>query len=313
MGNDIADAAKVFLSRGVHIVKRRLQNGRREGDIVGGRAVACVYRKRLHCPRALIDRLVLPGNRLLRRGLLDGNHIREERAALARTLDFCAVKIRIPAVGIADLDLHCIKLSNCLLLRRIRHPIERLNARFVDGDKLANHLFHVLLGLFGEVRRHVSPTEIVSKQSLHLLGSKLPGRLAHGNAEVLLVKIEARVRKFRIEAATDAHQNCRTGKRLERCKISVRKEACRSLHRAGVEHENPICRRKPARGKHRAQVYVRELLFHRAERINIVDLIHIAIVLRVIGGLRHSLLRLIHKRRARCRVLLRKTRERKKL
>ena len=313
MGNDIADAAEVLLSRGVHIVKRRLQNGRREGDIVGGRAVACVYRKRLHCPRALIDRLVLPGNRLLRRGLLDGNHIREERAAFTRALDFCAVKIRIPAVGIADLDLHRIKLSNCLLLRRIRHPVKRLDPRFVDGDKLADHFLHVLLGLFGEMRRHIGSSEVVGKQGLHLLGSKLPGRLAHGNAEVLLVKIEARVRKFRIEAAAHSHNEPRAGKRLERCKISVRKEACRGLHRAGVEHKDPVRRRKPSRGKHHAQVYVRELLFDRAERINIVDLIHIAIVLRVIGGLRHSLLRLIHKRRARCRVLLRKTRERQKL
>ena len=176
-----------------------------------------------------------------------------------------------------------------------------------------NHFLDVLLCLFREVRFNIRASQIISQQSLHLLGSKLPGRLAHGNAEVLLVKIEARVRKFRIEAAADAHQNCRTGKRLERCKISVRKEACRGLHRAGVQHKDPVRRRKPGRGKHRAQVYVRELLFDRAERITVVDLVHIAIVLRVIGGLRHSLLRLIHKRRARCRVLLRKTRERQKL
>ena len=313
MGNDIADAAKVFLSRGVHIVKRRLQNGRREGDIVGGRAVACVYRERLHRPLRFIHGLILLGKRLLRRGLLDGNHIREERAAFTRALDVRLIEIGIPAVGITDLDLHRIKLSNRLLLRRIRHPVKRLDPRFVDGDKLADHFLHVLLGLFGEVRRHVSPAEIVSKQSLHLLGSKLLGRLAHRNAEVLLVKIKACIRKFRIEAAAHSHNEPRAGKRLEHRKISVRKEACRGLHRAGVQHEDPVRRRKPGRGKHRAQVYVRELLFDRAERIPVVDLVHIAIVLRVIGGLRHSLLRLIHKRRARYRVLLRKTRERQKL
>ena len=163
------------------------------------------------------------------------------------------------------------------------------------------------------MRRHVSPAEIVSKQGLHLLGSKLLGRLAHRNAEVLLVKIKACIRKFRIEAAADAHQNCRTGKRLERCKISVRKEACRGLHRAGVQHEDPVRRRKPGRGKHRAQVYVRELLFDRAKQITVVDLVHIAIVLRVIGSLCHSLLRRVDQLRTRLRVLLRKPRERQEL
>ena len=163
------------------------------------------------------------------------------------------------------------------------------------------------------MRRHIGSSEVVGKQGLHLLGSKLPGRLAHGNAEVLLVKIEARVRKFRIEAAAHSHNEPRAGKRLERCKISVRKEACCGLHRAGVEHEDPVRRRKPGRGKHRAQVYVRELLFDRAERIPVVDLVHIAVVLRVIGSLCHGLLRRVDQLRTRLRVLLRKPRERQKL
>ena len=310
MGNDVADAAEVFLSRGVHIIKRLLQNCRREGDVVGCCAVAGIDRKRLHEPVGLVNRRVLLGKCFFFCRRLNGDDVREERAALRRALDVGIIEIGLPAVGVADLDLHRVEFADCLLLCRVRHPVERFDARLVDLEEFVNHFLDVLLCLFREVRFNIRASQIISQQSLHLLGSNLLGGLGHIDAVICLCELDACLDEALIQAPADAHQNCRPGKCLQRCKTGIVKIARCRPHCARVRHQNPVAGGKTGRLVDLGKADFRELPLDVAELVDVVDFIYIPVFLRVIGCFGNLCLRRIDELCPLRRRLLGKTRKR---
>ena len=116
----------------------------------------------------------------------------------------------------------------------------RFDARLVDLEEFVNHFLDVLLCLFREVRFNIRASQIISQQSLHLLGSNLLGGLGHIDAVICLCELDACLDEALIQAPADAHQNCRPGKCLQRCKTGIVKIARCRPHCAGVRHQNPV-------------------------------------------------------------------------
>ena len=127
-----ADGAVVDRVIGIGVVERRLENGRREADLVGRGIVVGVDRLRRHEPFVLVDRLAELAQIV-------------ERAPQARGLDVLPValggidrerRIVLPLVGIADLDVERRQLLLRLGFRGVRHPVE-------SGDVLAERRLQV--------------------------------------------------------------------------------------------------------------------------------------------------------------------------
>ena len=190
MGDDIADAAQILLTAGVHIVQRCLEDSRGEGDVVGGGVIAGIHRVGGHDPFPLVRRVVLVGQCLGLGGLLDGDHVGEEGAALLGGLDLHAVQIGVPAVGVAHLDAHVVQLLHGPGLGLGAHPILGQDALLIDGDELADHLLYIGLGRGGEVLVHIGLAEVVGQQALHLLGRDLLAALAGVYAVVAQSKVD---------------------------------------------------------------------------------------------------------------------------
>ena len=132
MADHHADGAVVDRVIGIGVVERRLENGRREADLVGRGIVVGVDRLRRHEPFVLVDRLAELAQIV-------------ERAPQARGLDVLPValggidrerRIVLPLVGIADLDVERRQLLLRLGLRGVRHPVE-------SGDVLAERRLQV--------------------------------------------------------------------------------------------------------------------------------------------------------------------------
>ena len=167
------DRAEVDRVVGAAVEERRLQDSRREDDLVVARVVVRVHRGRRHAPERAVGRLVDPRHRAS-----DLEHLRAQRVSevvVALHLDRAVV---LPGVRVADLA----GAEGCQLRERLRlglrgHPIQALDVLAHRGGDRLDHLLHARLAVGAEGLLDVELAERVSERAVGRLHAALVARL----------------------------------------------------------------------------------------------------------------------------------------
>ncbi|VXC06622.1 hypothetical protein BREVUG8_90154 [Brevundimonas sp. G8] len=155
-----ADAAIVDRRIAVRIEEGRLQDRRREDDLVVGRVVVGVHRLRGHAPLRLVDRLVQAGQIIVPL---------EQAPALGVADQVVRADVQAgivaPLLGIADLDR---ELAQLLLRRRLGlrpHPRQGLDPVRQGGAQIGDQFFHLGLGFGREILSDVKPARGLAQRT----------------------------------------------------------------------------------------------------------------------------------------------------
>ena len=147
-----ADAAIVHRRVGVRIEEGRLQDRRREDDLVVGRVVIGVHRLRRHAPFVLVDRPVHAVQLELPAETPHPLDVSEQVVGA----DF-KTRIVAPFVRIADLDGEFRQLLLGGGLGRVAHPGQVVDAVRQRQAQVGDQLLHLGLGLGREIAFGVHP------------------------------------------------------------------------------------------------------------------------------------------------------------
>ena len=168
-----ADTAVVNSLVYVRVEERRLEDGCREADLVGGRVIVSVYGLRSHLPLGLVNRLVhLARDIVLREECADVLHVLEERELLV----YVEVGVVLPLVGVAHLHDEVGELVLSLRLCSGRHPCSLVDALRESLLQVAHELNHLLLRRLGEVLLYVELADSLAEHAAHESCGTLPAR-----------------------------------------------------------------------------------------------------------------------------------------
>ena len=177
VGELVADGAAgvAVVGRVVHlrVVERRLQHAGGKVDVVHLRVVVRVDRGRRHAPFAAVEGLADLGEVALRLEALRALDVAEEVAALHHHR-----RVVAPLVGIADLVDDGRELLLRALLRRLAHPVERLE---VTAHRLLDPARHVQRARL-ELRAECAPHELRPSASPSWLSTNATQRFQRGRS-----------------------------------------------------------------------------------------------------------------------------------
>ena len=160
MSDHGADPAVVGGGVGLRIEEGRLQDGRGEDDLVPGGAVEGIDDKGGGIPRLTVDRLADRGELLPVRLQARGGDGRVKGIADRHVL------VRVPDIGVTDLDGHQLQLLDRLELRLLAHPGGVQDALAKGRDEIADQFFDLRLRLGREGDFHIRLAERVREEVL---------------------------------------------------------------------------------------------------------------------------------------------------
>src|SRR5665647_582468 len=172
-----ADSAVVRAVVVTGVEERRLQPPGGEYDFIELRGVIRIHRWRRHEPLSAIYRLSD-----FRQIAMLGERASVHEVRCIRTLFNFERAVVLPLVGIADLLVERSELDQCLLPRRLVHPVSLSNAVADYGPKILDHLRRLGLCFGRECDLYVLATKRFAEHSISRLETTLPPRLHRSRA-----------------------------------------------------------------------------------------------------------------------------------
>ncbi len=184
-----ADAAVVERRVGLRVEERRLQDRRREHDLVLGGVVVGVDGLRGHAPLGAIDRLTDLVQAVAVVERLRRFHVGEETG-----IGGLQATPVTPLVRVADLRREAGPLLQRALLGLRAHPVQLLQPRLQRDGEVVHQLLHLHLRLRREGGLHIELAQALTHRVVHRFQAALPARqhvlLA---AQGLVVELEVRL------------------------------------------------------------------------------------------------------------------------
>ena len=189
VADDGADRAVVDRVVGVGMEERRLEDGRREHDLVHRGVVVRVDRLRGHVPLVAVD-----GGADLGQLAVHGDGERAARVAEQVGRVGLEGGVVLELLGVADLRGERGELLQRPLLGGVAHPRERADALAVGRDEVVDQLAHALLGGGRELGADVDLADRLAHRALDEPDAALPARAQLvGAAERASVELEVGV------------------------------------------------------------------------------------------------------------------------